>query len=291
MAPAATCLPAYRALLGEGPVWDVATQKLFWIDGLGRKLFCQDAAGAPLHQWDMPKAPGSFALRQGGGMLMAYRNGLALIDPFAGTFEDIAAPGLEFGKERFNDGKCDRQGRFWAGTFDKNLRDPVGSLFRIDADLSVHRMDQGITLSNGIAWSPDNRTMYYCDSTPAVVRAYDFDLAAGAVNNRRVFADFGPRKGRPDGCTIDAEGCLWVVEVEGSRVVRFHPDGHEMGTALLPVTKPTSVMFGGAGLRTLYVTSMQMGLAPEELAHQPQAGCLFALDVGVAGLPEPRFAG
>jgi len=287
----AKCLPGFRALLGEGPVWDIATERLFWIDGLGRKLYCQDADGTPLHEWPMPKAPGSFALRERGGLIMAYRNGLALIDPFERRFTDLPTGPLEFGKERFNDGKCDRRGRFWAGTFDKNLTDPVGSLFRIEPDLSIHRAADGITLSNGIAWSPDDRTMYYCDSTPGLVRAYDFDIESGTVSNPRVFADFATRKGRPDGCTIDAEGCLWVVEVEGSQIVRFHPDGHEMATATLPVTKPSSVMFGGPGLATLYVTSMQFGLTPEELVHQPQAGCVFALDVGVGGVPERRFAG
>jgi sugar lactone lactonase YvrE len=287
----ANCLPGYRAILGENPFWDGESQRLFWIDGVGRTLFCQDAAGTPLHQWPLPKAPGSFALRQGGGMLMAYRNGLALIDPFTGEFNDIPAGAAEFGKERFNDGKCDRRGRFWAGTFDKNLKDPVGSLFRIDPDLGVHRMDEGITLSNGIDWSPDDRVMYYCDSTPSVVRAYDFDLDAGTVGNRRVFVDFSSRAGRPDGCTVDAEGCLWVAEVGAGQIVRFDPDGREMEVVRLPVSRPTSVMFGGPELRTLFITSMQMDLSAEELAQQPQAGCVFALDVGVAGLPARRFAG
>jgi sugar lactone lactonase YvrE len=287
MSAAPVCLTAYRGNLGEGPVWDTVSQRLFWIDCVDRMMYCQGAAGTPLGQWTLPKAPGSFALREAGGMIVAYRNGIGLIDPFTATFEEIAAGDVDFAKERFNDGKCDAKGRFWAGTMDRAVSKPVGSLYRIDADRSVHRMDDGITLSNGIAWSPDSRTMYYCDSRPGVVRAYDFDLKAGAVANRRVFADFASRKGMPDGCTVDAEGCVWVVEVEAGQVVRFAPDGREMGAVTLPVSKPTSVMFGGTDLRTLFVTSMRYGLHAEE----PQAGYVFALDVGVAGLPAHRFAG
>lgn len=277
--------------LGEGPVWDAALGALHSIDAAGRMMHRNDASGAPTGSWALPRLPGSYAHRAGGGILMAWRNGLGLIDPEAGRFEDIPGLPIDFARERFNDGACDRRGRFWAGTMDRGLREPVGALYRIDPDLTVHRMMEGITLSNGIAFSPDDRVMYHGDSRPGVVRAYDFDLETGRIANPRIHIDFTAGHGRPDGCTMDAEGCLWVAEVEAGRIVRFDPAGKRMREIAMPVAKPTSVMFGGAGLATLFVTSMRYGLTEEALAAQPLAGRIFALEPGVAGLPEPRFVG
>jgi len=285
------CVSTTASILGENPLWDPEAGRLFWIDCMGRKLFRHDPAGARQEEWALPRAPGSFALRTGGGMLMAYRRGLALIEPGTAMLDDIATPGIDFTKEVFNDGKCDRRGRFWTGTMDRNTTEPVGALYRLDPDRLVHRMDDGITLSNGIAWSPDDRTMYYCDSHPGLVWAYDYDIDAGTIGNRRVFVDFTGRAGRPDGCTVDSEGGLWVAEVDAGRVVRFDPSGREMLAVPLPVSLPTSVMFGGPDLRTLFVTSMRYGLSAEQLAREPRAGCVFAVDAGLAGLPPMRFAG
>lgn len=280
-----------RSILGEGPLWDPATRRLFAIDCMSRTLFRYAGPGAPEEAWTLPRTPGSFALRAGGGVLMAYRRGLALIEPGTAMLEDVPTPEIDFAKEIFNDGKCDRRGRFWTGTMHREVKDPVGALYRVDPDLRVHRMDDGITLSNGIAWSPDDRTMYYCDTRPGRVWAYDYDIATGTIENRRLFIDFMDRQGRPDGCTVDADGGLWIAEIEAGQVVRFDPAGREVSALPMPVSKPTSVMFGGADLRTLFVTSMQYGLSTEQLSREPQAGCVFAADVGVAGLPEPRFAG
>ena len=285
---------APRAELGEAPVWDAeGGGALLSVDCVGRRMFRHDAAGALTAEWALPKSPGSYALRRGGaGMLLAFRNGLALADPAAGRFEEIpTGPAVDFARERFNDGRCDRLGRFWTGTMDRALRDPVGALVRIDTDLSVHRVLGGITLSNGIAWSPDGRVMYHCDSGPAVVRAYDFDLAGGAVANPRVLARFGPGEGRPDGCAVDAEGFLWVAAVEAGMLLRLDPTGRRAREVRLPVSRPTSLAFGGEGLRTVFVTSMRHGMAAEELAREPLAGAVLALDPGVAGGAETRFAG
>ena len=284
------CYSDIGATLGEGPLWDIQSGQLYTIDCMGKTLFCHDAAGAPSDKWSLPRTPGSFAVRENGGILMAYRRGLALIEPGTAKLEDVPTPEVDFAKEIFNDGKCDRLGRFWVGTMDFNLKEPVGALYRVDADLSMHRMDTGITLSNGISWSPDNRTMYYCDSRPGRVLAYDFDLATGTIENRRVLIDFAGRKGRPDGCTVDAEGGLWIAEISASQIVRFDPSGREVSSLAMPVSRPTSVMFGGQDLHTLFITSMRHGLTPDEAANQPLAGCLFAADVGVAGLAEVRFA-
>jgi sugar lactone lactonase YvrE len=152
-------------------------------------------------------------------------------------------------------------------------------------------MQGEITASNGIAFSSDNRVMYHTDTGTAHIYAYDYDLATGGIANRRVFADFNAWRGRPDGCTIDAEDCVWAAAIGAGEVVRIDPSGKRVAAIALPVARPTSVAFGGADLRTLFITSMQHGLTPDELAVQPQAGCLFAVKVVVPGVPEPRFAG
>lgn len=280
---------AYRSVLGEGPVWDVETQTLFTLDCMSRVMYGRTADG-PEVDYRLPRTPGSFALRRGGGMLMAYRRGLALIDVATGSLQDVPAP-IDFATEIFNDGKCDRRGRFWAGTMDRDVKQPVGGLFRVEPDLTVTRMDTGITLANGIAWSPNDKTMYFCDSRPGHIWAYDFDIETGTVANRRMQVDFASRAGRPDGCTVDAEGGLWVAEISAGQVVRFAPDGTETAVLKCPVSRPTSVMFGGPDLRTLFVTSMRHGLDEQALAGEVLAGATVALDPGVAGLPEPRFAG
>lgn len=279
------------AVLGEGPVWDQDTGRLHSLDCMSRRMTCHAASGTLVAQWQLPRTPGSYALRERGGLLMAYRRGLALVELEPATLRDVPTPEIDFGREIFNDGKCDRRGRFWVGTMDRELAGPVGALYRVDPDLSVTRMDGGVTLSNGIAWSPDDRTMYFCDSRPGRIWAYDYDIETGSIANRRLFADFAGRRGRPDGCTIDSEGGLWVAEINAGQVVRFGPDGTVSAVIETPVSKPTSVAFGGSGLRTLFVTSMKYGLSDDELARQPHAGCVLGFDVGVAGLPEPRFAG
>jgi sugar lactone lactonase YvrE len=283
--------PAPCAELGEAPVWDAEKGALLSVDVLGRRMFRHDAAGRLIGNWALPRLPGSFALRRDGGMLMAWRNGLGLVEPEAGRFEEVPAGPLDFAAERLNDGRCDRHGRFWVGTMDRRLREPVGALYRVDPDLSVHRVLGGITLSNGIAWSPDDCVMYHCDTAAAVIRVHDFDLAGGVASNPRVLVRFAGGEGRPDGCAVDAEGCLWVALVEAGMVVRFDPSGKRMRELRLPVSRPTSLCFGGEGLRTMFVTSMRHGMTPEELAREPLAGSVFALDAGVAGLPETRFAG
>ncbi len=286
----ARCVIDCKNDLGEGPVWDVATARLWWVDVNGRKIFHADPGVGPVEEYAVPDRPGCLAVRSDGTLIIALRRGVILFDPTTGTHRDVPCP-IDFGVERFNDGACDRRGRFFAGTMHKEMNDRIGGLYRVDADLSVHRVAGDICLSNGIAWSPDNRTLYHCDSRPGVVFAYDYDIEAGTVANRRVFADFDGRVGGTDGCTVDAEGGLWVAEVGAGQIVRFLPDGRIDRVVKVPVTRLTSVMFGGPDLRTLFVTSMRYHNSEESLAAEPQAGGVFALDVGVAGLPEPRFAG
>jgi L-arabinonolactonase len=242
-------------------------------------------------RWTMPERIGSFALREQGGLVVAFASGFAFLNLETGAVERLAAPEAAMPRNRFNDGKCDRRGRFWAGTMDDRLSEHSGALYRFDPDRSCHRMDSNIGISNSLAWSPDDRRFYFADTMDRAIYVYDFDLDGGAIANKRVFCTTEGQPGSPDGSTIDAEGFLWNAQWDGWRLVRYAPDGRIDRIVELPVQKPTSCMFGGEDLSILYVTSAVWDLAGEALSAQPQAGGLFALDVGVRGLPEPRFAG
>lgn len=234
--------------------------------------------------------PGSIALRHDGSILAAFRTGLSVVSLDSDQETKLSST-IDFARERFNDGKCDRRGRFFAGTMDKTMTDPIGGLYRIDTDRSVTKMADGIKLSNGIAWSPDSCTMYHCDSRPGYVYAYDYDVETGTPSNRRIHIDLSSAGYHPDGCTVDAEGFLWLAEVNSGRVGRYAPDGRRVGGIELPTKRVSSVMFGGASLDMLFITTMRYNLTPEESAAQPLAGRLFVAHPGVKGLPEPDFGG
>jgi sugar lactone lactonase YvrE len=290
MVHAVTCVSTSRAELGENPLWDAEAGCLYSLDCIDRKLFRHDVRTGAQVAWDLPRMAGSIALCKDGTLLIAFRRGLALAVPGSSRFDAVEATGVDFSKVVFNDGKCDRRGRFWVGTMHRGFSSPVGGLYRVDPDLSIHCKTRDITLSNGIAWSPDNRTLYHCDTAQAAVWAWDYEIETGEIANRRRLIDWTQRPGRPDGCTVDAEGALWVAAVGASQVVRFLPTGAECARIPVPVTHPTSVMFGGAGLRTLFITSMRHGMSSDDLAGEPLAGAVLAVDTGVAGLPEVRFA-
>ena len=276
--------------LGEGPMWAADTQEFFWIDVTRRNVFRHSMRTGKTQCFAVSGMPGSIALRSDGTILAAFRTGLAIVSLESGQETKISSP-IDFGVERFNDGKCDRRGRFFTGTMDKTMTQPIGGLYRVDADRTVTKVAGAICLSNGIAWSPDNRTLYHCDSRPGYVYAYDYDIETGTPSKRRLFLDLSSAEGDPDGCTVDAEGFLWLAEVTAGRVGRYAPDGRRVGAIELPVTRVTSVMFGGAALDTLFITTMRYGLTPEQSAAQPLAGRVFVAHPGVKGLPEPRFAG
>lgn len=281
-----------KAQLGEGPVWCPRERVLYWVDSMEPAMKRFDPATGGTKSWSVPDLIGSFALREKGGAILALRKGFYALDFATGAVRAIAEP--EAGSEnRFNDGKCDRRGRFFAGSmhFASLPRQPKGSLYRFDPDHSVRKMETGIRTSNGIGWSPDNRTMYYTDTRAQCVWAYDYDLETGAIGNRRTLADVPEETGYPDGLTVDAEGFIWSANWGGSRLVRYAPDGRIDRTVMLPVTQPTSCSFGGADLRTLYVTSARDGLDEDQLGKEPSAGAVFAFEPGVTGLAEPRFAG
>jgi sugar lactone lactonase YvrE len=280
-------LPVPPAVLGEGPLWDGETSRLHWIDILQKQRFSCAFDGTAVDMRPLPETPGSFALRSSGGVLMAYRRRMSLVDA-GGAEQDLDVPGFDVEKERFNDGACDSLGRFWVGTIDRRLQDPVGGLFRLDPDLSFHKMAEGIVLSNGLTWSPDNRLMYHCDSGPRLIYAYDFDLDSGTVGERRVFARFDADMGQPDGCAIDAEGHLWVAAPHTGSIICFAPDGRIYRRLEVPSRMPSSLVFGGANLSTMFVTSMH----PHDGTEAGESdGRIFAIDAGVPGVAQSHFAG
>lgn len=291
MRPRIECVVDCKNKLGEVPVWDIAEQALYWVDIEGKLLQRYRPGTGVVDRWEMPERIACFALRERGGLIVGFASGLALCNLDTGAIDWIAKPEAELGRTRFNEGKCDRKGRFWAGTMDDRLTDRVGALYRIDPDLSVHRMFGEVGISNFFVWSLANDRFFFADTLQAAIYAFDYDHDLGTVSNRREIVNLKAEGIGPDGGTIDAEGFLWNAQWDGWRLVRYAPDGHLDRVIELPVEKPTSCMFGGPDLRTLYVTSAVWDLTSERLQAQPKAGGLFALDVGVAGVPEPRFAG
>lgn len=283
---------ALPSLLGESPMWHPREQVLYWCDIPGKRLNRFDAKRGELAHWDFDCEPASCAPQLDGGLLLAMRDGLWRFDARSGERTRLAAPPYDPATERFNDGKCDPQGRFWVGTIHEP-REPQAALYRW-ADHELTRQADGITTSNGLGWSPNGRTMYWSDTKAHTVYAFDFDPAAGELSRRRVFASFAQKQagqelaaygGRPDGAAVDAEGCYWVAMFEGQRLLRLSPDGELLREVVLPVRCPTMPCFGGADLRTLYVTTSRENRPAAELAEQPLAGCVLKLAVDVPGLP------
>ncbi|MCO5063926.1 MAG: SMP-30/gluconolactonase/LRE family protein [Rhizobiaceae bacterium] len=278
------------AELGEGPLWSPAEGALYWFDLLGRVIFRTDATTGDTARLAISGMPTAIALRKGGGLLAALRNGFAFIDFNAGTETRLPSP-MDFSRERFNDGKCDRRGRFFVGSMDKTLAEPIGGLFRLDPDQSFTRLATGMTLSNGLAWSPDDRILYHCDSRPGYVYAYDYDIETGGVAGRKLHIDFTGTGIHPDGCTVDAEGCLWIAELGAWTVGRYDPAGKRIGGIELPTRRVTSVTFGGDDLGTLFITTMRNNLTDTELGEQSHAGKVFVARPGVMGIAEVPFDG
>jgi sugar lactone lactonase YvrE len=287
----AVCVVDAKNKLGEVPVWDIVEQALYWVDIEGALLQRFHPGSGEVRKWRMPERICAFAVRERGGLVVALASGFAFFDPESGAVERLAAPEAHLPGNRMNDGKCDRRGRFWAGTMDDSLARSTAALYRLDPDLSCRQMETGVGISNSLAWSPDNRTFYFADSLIKTIFAYDFDLDSGAIRGRRVFADCSGQLGSPDGSTVDVEGYLWNAQWGAWKLVRYAPNGRVDREVQLPVQMLTSCAFGGPDLSTLYVTSAVWDLDIGSLKSQPEAGGLFALDVGVRGLPEPRFAG
>jgi sugar lactone lactonase YvrE len=285
------CVLPARAVLGEGPLWDPEDRVLYWVDIRGLTVHRFDPTTGRDTEWPVPETPGSLARRAAGGLVVALRSGFHFLDLDTGGVQPVARPELDRAENRFNDGKPDRRGRFWAGTMHVHGKAPVGALYRLDPDGTCHRMVDGIAISNALCWSPDGRTMYYADTPRRVVWAWDSDPDRGEIANRRVFVTLSADEGYPDGATVDAEGFVWLAHWDGWQLTRHDPAGRTERVVRLPVQRPTCPAFGGPDLDVLYITSATNGLSEEALAAQPCAGGILALDPGVRGLPEARFLG
>jgi sugar lactone lactonase YvrE len=277
--------------IGEGPVWDAKSQRLLWVDIVGQELNVFNPADGSNKTYKFPDIVTSATPRQGGGVLVTLRRSVAFFDPSTEKLETIAEVEADMPGNRFNDGKTDRQGRHWAGTMgDVDWNHPIGNLYRIGADKKPVKMADKICCSNGIGWSPDNKTMYFCESFAHVIHQYDFDAATGDIANRRPFTTVNSES-FPDGLTVDAEGFVWSAQPVFGRIVRYDPAGKMERIIELPVSRGTSVMFGGPDLDTLYITTMRTTLEDAQLAEEPLAGCLLAIKPGVRGIAEAPFAG
>ena len=303
LTPTWTALTTEPDGLGESPFWHPHEQRLYWVDIPGRRIARVTVQGlqaqAPVDYWPLTQEPGCIAPVQGGGLVMALRDGIYLAREWGGPLQLLAAAPYDTSKQRFNDGKCDAQGRFWAGSLYEPKDKAMGVLYMLDGQ-GLHAMlggdKDGVVTANGLAWSPDGRTAYWADTAAHQVRAFDFDAARGQFTNARVFYQAAPKPtgwvwdsaapygGRPDGAAVDSEGCYWSAQYEGGRLLRFSPQGEVLAEVPTPALCPSMPCFGGADLKTLFVTTARHGRSEAELAHYPGSGCVWAMRVEVAGL-------
>lgn len=282
-----------RDRLGEGPLWDPQDQVLYWVDILGCRIRCLNPATGEITNWRVPEMIGCMALREAGGAVITLQSGFYFFDFESGATTPIVDPEPGEERTRFNDGKVDRQGRFLAGSMNLNgIKDGLGlgSLYRLNTDLSLDVLRDNVVLSNGPCFSPDGRTFYFADTAHRTIWAYDYDNDTGALSNMRTFVDLEELDAVPDGATVDSEGCLWSTLVSPGQIGRFSPDGELMQRIDLPTDHPSSVMFGGPDLDILYVTSIYESRFFK--SDNEANGHLYAIHgLDTIGLPEPRFAG
>jgi sugar lactone lactonase YvrE len=283
-----TCVLDARASLGESPVWSIAEQVLYWVDINAPALHRFDPATAHDTAMPMPASIGCIALRERGGFVAALRDGVWLADHQGRLERRIAAAPYDPAHHRFNDGRCDPGGRFFVGSMNEKRDARSGALYRVDADGTLAKVVGELTISNGLAWSPDRRTMYHADTPAHTIYAFDYDVATATPSNRRVFAQWTGETDRPDGGAVDSAGNYWSAFYRGGKVVKLSPRGDTLAEFAIPAMCPTMCAFGGTDLCTLYVTSARQLREPDELARLPHSGGIFAMQVDVPGMPEPR---
>lgn len=281
--------------VGECPTWVPEEGALYFTDIAGTSMNRFVPATGAHTKWEMPEKLCCFALREQGGFVAAMSSGFAFLDLEKdlndGRVTYINQIEEDQPDNRLNDGRCDRQGRFWAGTMHEPRTKFDGVLYRLDPDQSCHAMAGDVMVSNGLAFSPDSKIMYWSDSRNSKIFAFDFDPETGNISNRRLFYETSDQQGRPDGATVDAEGYYWSACFLGSRVLRIAPDGTLDREIEMPVQNITMVCFGGDDLDTLYITTGNEGLSEQELRESPLAGALFVTKPGVKGLVDPKFKG
>lgn len=286
-----TCVLDARASLGECPVWSVEERVLYWADINAPSLNRYDPASGENRILPMPESIGCFALRERGGFVVALRNGLWFARSDGTLERKIADAPYDPAHHRFNDGRCDPRGRFYAGSMNEKRDASTAGLWRLDPDLALRPVLDNLTISNGLAFSPDGGTMYHADTPTYTIRAFDYDADAGTPSNPRVFARFTEEGDRPDGAAVDSEGHYWTALYRAGKVLRLSPAGAVLESFAVPAMCPTMCAFGGDDLRTLYVTSARQHRPDDELERLPHSGGIFAMRVAVPGRREPRFAG
>lgn len=285
------CIWNAHAKLGEGPLWSSKEQALYWVDILGYRLH-RYASGEEQRSWQLDQEISAIAERANAqGLVITQRHGFATFNPATEELVPLARPETDLPGNRFNDGKCDRAGRFWAGTMDFSAQKSSGSLYCLSSDGNCTRIDSAYIVANGPAWSSDDKTLYHNDSVKGHVYAFDFDLESGVVSNKRLFLQFEEQDGSPDGMATDAEGGLWIAHWGAGKVTRHDARGKVTQTLTLPCSQVSSCTFGGPDLRTLYITTAAVGLSAQQLEQEPLAGGLFAVNMEIAGVPANLYRG
>ena len=287
------CIAATESQIGESPVWSAAERSVYFVDILGSIIHRYDIATKSLRTFAVPEMVTAVAPRRIGGLIASTERGIALFDHATESFEHVFDVESEPAGNRFNDGKCDPRGNFWAGTMSQTAWDaPCGTLYRFGTDLVPEQMFKHVRCSNGLGWSPDKQIFYYVESFAHTIHAFDYDIETGAIDNRRLFATLDPASGAfPDGLTVDAEGYVWNAQPVFGRIVRYAPDGVINQIVETPVSRCTSCCFGGDDLGTMYITSARQSLSVAQLQEEPLAGALFAFRPGIPGVAEAPFAG
>ncbi len=279
-----------NAQLGECPRWDEKSRCLYWVDINGFKLHCFDPDSGDNKSLLFKEEIGCFSVREKGGFVLAMRSGFYLLDGWSTVLTPLSDPEKSLSSNRFNDGRCDVNGRFIAGSYYPPKDYDGANLWSLNSDFVVTKLEEGLLTSNGAAFSPDSKTFYLSDTPKHVIYRYDYDVANGQISNREVFHQFPHGEGRPDGASVDAEGNYWSALYEGGRVVCLNPKGDIIEEVALPVRCPTMIAFGGDDLKTAYVTSVG-DRSEEELKQNPDSGAIFSFRVDVPGLVESRFSG
>ncbi len=281
-----------KSLLGEGAIWHAKTATLYWVDIERHHLYVYDPGTRANRTIDLGQRIGTVVPKKTGGLLLALEDGFSHLDLQTETITKIVDPEADIADNRFNDGKCDPAGRFWAGTVSLTGKRETASVYRLDKDYSVSQMISRVSISNGIVWSLDKSKMYYIDTPTQQVAAYDYDDRTGGIANRTVAVTVPRQMGLPDGMTIDAQGKLWIALFGGSAVTRWDPDTSKLlEKVTIPVQNVTSCALGGELLQDMYVTTAREGMTEEQLRAQPQAGGLYRFVSPVAGLPAFEFDG
>ncbi len=274
-----------KAIVAESPSWDSKNNLLYWVDIDGKKVHVYNPSTKEDKFVDAGQYVGCIAPKKDDGVILGMHHGIYFFDFKSEKFTFVCDPESDKPDNRFNDGKCDAYGRFWAGTMNLEEKDPLGALYRIDRDHSVTKMVDKVTVSNGIAWNPDNSIMYYIDTRTKSVFAFDYDLKTGSISNRRVAVKIPDGQGSPDGMTSDSEGMIWVAHWGGWRISRWDPrNGKLIEVINIPVEKVTSCVFGGDDLDELYITTASRGLNADGLKKQPHAGGIFKYKTHVRGM-------